>query len=246
MSTIFISYAREDNKNAERLAQECEMRGADPWWDRELTSGERYIETILRQVGQADHFVLLLSVNSKDSTWVAFEVGAVRAREFELGRDLLKIVTIGGCDVPGFLSERNATPWNEWQALFESLGLPADIDYKPPSGDPDKSLVIFRAGGQWMELIVSQRGLECILVDVGEQRARLQWRMPRKEVMACIERERFSVDPPRPDRSWALFNVGRYTEWRWSPTLFSHGVSQAPEQIFLYELREHLESIRNF
>jgi len=41
--------------------------------------GKRYSETILRQVGQADHFVLLLSVNSKDSTWVAFEVGAVRA-----------------------------------------------------------------------------------------------------------------------------------------------------------------------
>ena len=70
MSTIFISYAREDRDKARILAQAIEMRGADPWWDRELTSGERYIETILRQVGQADHFVLLLSAHSKDSTWV--------------------------------------------------------------------------------------------------------------------------------------------------------------------------------
>ena len=250
MSTIFISYAREDKDRAERLAHECEIRGADPWWDRELTSGERYIETILRQVGQADHFVVLLSVHSKDSTWVAFEVGAARAREFELGRDLLKIANIDDCNVPGFLGERNATQWDEsnqegLRALLRSLELPEDVDYKPPAGEPDKSLVVFRAGGQWMELIVSHRGLECILVDVGEQRARLQWQMSGEEVIDCLKRE-LVVMSPRQDRSWSQFDVGRFSGWRWSPTLFSRGDGPSPEQTFQRELREHLESIRDF
>ena len=246
MSTIFISYAREDRDKAQILAQEIEMRGADPWWDRELISGERYIETILRQVGQADHFVVLLSAHSQDSTWVAFEVGAVRAREMQLDRDLLKIAKLDDCNIPGFLGERNATQWDEMGALLKSLELPLNVDYKPPAGRPDKSLVVFRAGGQWMELVVSQRGLACILVDVGEQRARIQWQMKQEEVIDCLEHDRISIEPPQPDRSWLRFDIGNFREWRWSPVLFTHGDGPPPDQTFKQALRDHLELIRGF
>jgi hypothetical protein len=249
MGTIFISYAREDKAKASQLAQECEFRGADPWWDRELSSGERYIESILRQVAQADHFVLLLSAFSANSNWVAFEVGAARAREFSMGRDFLKIAKLDDCDIPGFLGERNATQWQDNNdgliALLRSLDLPEDIDYKPPAGDPDKSLTVFRAGGQWMELIISRRGMECVLVDVGEQRSRLQWQMSREDVIRCLEHEVIHTDPPRPDRSWSLFNLG-FGGWRWSPALFTHGVDTTAEENLKRELLEHLASIYDF
>ena len=248
MSTIFISYAREDKGKAENLAQECMFRGADPWWDRDLGSGERYIETILRQVGQADHFVLLHSEFSQNSTWVAFEVGAARAREFEQGRDLIKIANIDNSEVPGFLGERNATTFNGdgLRALFKSLELPEDVDYKPPAGAPDKSLVVFRAGGQWMELIVSHRGLECTLVDVGEQRSRLQWRMSKQETVACHTQGAFAIKPRQDNRSWSQFDIGHFHGWRWSPTLFSHKDGPPPEQIFQDKLKEHLKCIEDF
>jgi hypothetical protein len=132
------------------------------------------------------------------------------------------------------------------QALLRSLELPEDVDYKRPAGEPDKSLVVFRAGGQWMELIASHRGLECILVDVGEQRARLQWRMSREEAIECLEQNRVDVEPPRQELSWSRFDVGHFRGWRWSPTLFSHGNGPSPEQTFQRELKEHLESIRDF
>ncbi|MBT3010090.1 MAG: toll/interleukin-1 receptor domain-containing protein [Candidatus Thiodiazotropha sp. (ex Lucina aurantia)] len=250
MGTIFISYAREDKNQAIQLAQECEFRGADPWWDRALSSGERYIESILRQVAQADHFVLLLLRASAESNWVAFEVGAARAREFAMGRDFLKIARLDDCEIPGFLGERNATEWtnNNYDgliALLRSLDLPEDIDYKPPAGDPDKSLTVFRAGGQWMELIISHRGMECVLVDVGEQRSRLQWQMSREDVIRCVEQNGIHVDPPRNDRSWSLFNLG-FGGWRWSPTLFTQGADANPKEIFKAEVMQHLSSIHDF
>ncbi len=250
MGTIFISYAREDKDKASQLAQECEMRGADPWWDRELGSGERYIESILRQVAQADHFVLLLSKSSANSNWVAFEVGAARAREFAIERDFLKIAKLDDCEIPGFVGERNATEWNGnhdgLMTLLRSVGLPEDIDFKPSAGEPDRSLVVFRAGGQWMELIISRRGMECVLVDVGEQRSRLQWQMAQDDVIRCLERESIQIKPARNDRSWSLFNVGNHGDWRWTPALFTRGEDTTPEENFRHAILEHLESIRDF
>ncbi len=242
MSTVFISYAREDKGDAEGLAQEFQMRGADPWWDRALVSGERYIETILRQVGQADHFVLLLSKYSKESTWVAFEVGAARAREFEQGRDFIKIAHIDDCEIPGFLGERNATKMDGdgLGILCRALDLPEDVDYKPPAGSPDKSLTIFRAGGQWMELVVSERGLECILVDVGEQRARIQWQMPKEQAADYLEQGNFDIVAPRDGRGWSRFSIGHCRDWRWSPALFTSSNGPAPEESFRGKLLAHL------
>lgn len=250
MGTIFISYAREDRDRALRLAEECQFRGADPWWDREISSGERYIESILRQVGQADHFVLLLSKSSVESNWVAFEVGAARAREFALGRDFVKIARIEECEVPGFIGERNATEWTHGYegllTLLRSLDLPEEIDYKPPAGEPDRSLTVFRIGGQWMELIISHRGMECVLVDVGEQRSRLQWRMSRDDVITCLEANNIHVSPVRDDRSWSLFDLHYNGGWRWSPTLFTHVDDSTPEENFRQALVEHLASIHDF
>ncbi len=242
MATIFISYSRDDDQKARDLAWEIEARGADAWWDREIISGERYIETILRQAGQADHFVLLLSESSVRSQWVAFEVGAARAREFSTGNDFLKIAKIDDCEIPGFLGERNATQWNDLPSLMRSLGLPVDIDYKPPAGADDASLMVFKAGGQWMELVISHRGLECVLVDVGEQRSRMQWQMTREEVNGLTSGS-IDIQPPREDRSWAVFSIGPKREWRWSPTLFARSDGPPPEERFKQALEKHLKNL---
>ncbi len=166
-----------------------------------------------------------------------------------MGRDFLKIAKLDECDIPGFVGERNATQWQSNHAgliaLLRAMNLPENIDYKPPAGDPDKSLTVFRAGGQWMELIISRRGMECVLVDVGEQRSRLQWQMSRVDVIQCLENERLHIDPPRQDLSWSLFNLG-FGGWRWSPALFSHGVDARPEESFKAEVMQHLSSIRDF
>lgn len=248
MSTLFISYAREDREKAQDLANQCMFRGADPWWDRELQSGERYIETILRQVAEADHFVLLLSEHSRASVWVAFEVGAARSREFSSRSDFIKIVNLDNCEPPGFIGERNATEMtgDDWGSLFRSLELPEDLDYKPPIQNDDTSLVVMRAGGQWMELIAGRRGLECVLVDIGEQRARIQWGMSPDEVIYALDQDQVEVDPPRQNRGWSLFRVGYGTAWRWTPELFKRADGPPAQEVFKARLKEHLEAVRRF
>lgn len=241
MTTIFISYAREDTARAQELSQEFQMRGADVWWDRNLLSGERYIEAILRQVQHADHVLCLLSKHSAASTWVAFEVGAARAREVGAERDVLKVAQLDECVIPGFVGERQSTSlsggdYANLMRLLPALGLHEEIDYKRPAGAADRALTVFRAGGQWMELIKSRRGLDCVLVDAGEERARIQWSIPTDRVAGS----EVSVDGPREGRSWSTFNVGACREWRWSPALFTRRDGPPPEQVFQEELGELL------
>jgi hypothetical protein len=246
MPSIFISYAREEAGLAERLAGEFQDRGADVWWDRRLLSGERYIEAILRQVQHADYVLLLLSEHSEKSTWVAFEIGAARARELDAGQDFLCVAHVDECRVPGFIGERQATPFphgtqKEWtgslQALLPSLGLPWPADYKAPAGEPHESLKVFQARGQWMELIKSESGLACVLGDSGEQRARIQWFLTPEELEGCNTQ----VREPDPERGWSTFDLAGKHDWRWSPALFSQRGALPPKEAFEEALRELIE-----
>jgi hypothetical protein len=247
MTTIFISYAREDTQRAEQLAWEFRMRGADVWWDQNLHSGERYIETILRQIQHADHVLILLSEHSAASTWVSFEVGAARARELAAGRDILKVAHIDGSEVPGFIGERQSTPMQsgndaELMELLPAFGLMPEIDYKPPSGQADASLTVFRAGGQWMELIASHRGLDCVLVDSGEERARIQWSIGKDD----LAEPGIAIGEPRPDRGWSTFSIKHMQDWRWSPALFTQRDGPPPHESFETALRELIEQVEGF
>lgn len=240
MTSIFLSYAREDEDEARRIAWELEMRGANVWWDRHLESGEPYIEAILRQVDLADYVLLVLSRCSAVSPWVAFEIGATRMREVGTDREILRIAHIDDSDPPGFIGERQATPMTHGgvESLAPTMGLPQHVDWKPPAGRPDVSLTVFRAGAQWMELVNDFETLTCVLVDAGERRARIQWRAPVSEAREWVERGSLNVEAPQDDRGWSRFDLGRFREWRWTPALFPARDGQTPSEQLAARLRE--------
>lgn len=61
----FISYAREDREHAEKLYNDLRQRGAEPWIDFEdLRAGENWELAIIRAIGEASHFLALLSRHS--------------------------------------------------------------------------------------------------------------------------------------------------------------------------------------
>lgn len=65
MTTLFISYAREDIEAARRLYRELTRRGFNVWLDQEhLGSGERWRLAIQRQIEACTYFLALLSTNS--------------------------------------------------------------------------------------------------------------------------------------------------------------------------------------
>jgi hypothetical protein len=73
LGAIFLSYAREDRRCAEKLAQVLEKAGHSVWWDRHLDGGEEFSAEIEAALGQSDVVVVAWTRNSVKSRWVRDE-----------------------------------------------------------------------------------------------------------------------------------------------------------------------------
>lgn len=78
MASIFLSYAREDQPRAERIAGALEDAGHAVWWDRNVGAGSRFAAEIERALQASDLVVVLWSRASIDSAWVHDEAAAGR------------------------------------------------------------------------------------------------------------------------------------------------------------------------
>jgi TPR repeat protein len=80
MSDIFISYAREDQRRAEMLAQTLEDYGWSIFWDRTIPIGKTWRETIGRELRSARCAIVLWSETSIVSDWVQEEADDAKNR----------------------------------------------------------------------------------------------------------------------------------------------------------------------
>ncbi len=92
--TIFLSYARADQKRARRIIAVLEQIGCSVWWDGLLEGGENFLPTTEAMLESADAIVVLWSKTSIESHWVRDE--ATRGRE----RGCLVPVSIDGARPP--------------------------------------------------------------------------------------------------------------------------------------------------
>jgi predicted esterase len=58
MGQVFLSYAREDRRFAEKLAQVLEQAGQDVWWDRHIESGHEFSTDIEAALDKSDVVVV--------------------------------------------------------------------------------------------------------------------------------------------------------------------------------------------
>jgi tetratricopeptide (TPR) repeat protein len=73
--SAFISHAKADAKKAQAIAEGLEKRGVKCWIaPRDVNAGRAYGDEIIRGIGSARSFVLVLSKASNDSAFVAREV----------------------------------------------------------------------------------------------------------------------------------------------------------------------------
>lgn len=73
MSDIFLSYAREDEALAERLALALEKQNWSVWWDRSIPAGRTFDEVIEEAIGATGCIIVLWSERSVASRWVRTE-----------------------------------------------------------------------------------------------------------------------------------------------------------------------------
>lgn len=74
MADVFISYSHKDSDYAQRLADELKRRHIDVWIDQRLDYGDQWPRVIEENLASCCVFIVLMSANARNSTWVQNEV----------------------------------------------------------------------------------------------------------------------------------------------------------------------------
>lgn len=81
---IFLSYSHLDCKFVKKIAEALQQRRIRVWYDGwEMKPGDVLRERINQGIEQADYFLVVLSENSLDSSWVRFELNSAMISEIE-------------------------------------------------------------------------------------------------------------------------------------------------------------------
>jgi hypothetical protein len=154
MANVFLSYAREDRAQAERLARALGARNWTVWWDREMVAGENIHQVIQRELDAAGAVVVLWSKSSCDSDWVKDEANAASKR------GTLVPASLDGTEPPLGFGSRHAADLRDWDGRrndgFESLckGIERKVD--TPAGPPQIVLAAPHHGNRiWLAVLVA-------------------------------------------------------------------------------------------
>src|SRR5262249_25242019 len=124
MSDIFVSYKREEQAAARKLADALEKEGWTVWWDPKLRAGERFDDVIEIALKESKCVVVMWSKLSVNSRYVRDEA------TYALNRNKLVPVAIEEVELP-FRFEGLHTPrlvgWNGSKNSMEYRKLVLDI-----------------------------------------------------------------------------------------------------------------------
>jgi adenylate cyclase len=108
MAEVFISYARLDEPQAERVADALRADGYDVWRDNELPAHRPYAEVIEERLRGAKAVVVLWSAEAAKSQWVRAEADAARAA------GTLIQATLDGCIPPMPFNQIQCAALGDW------------------------------------------------------------------------------------------------------------------------------------
>lgn len=138
MSDIFISYKREEQPEARKLANALEREGWEVWWDPKLRAGEHFDDVIEKALMESKCVVVMWSKLSVNSRYVRDEA------TYALNRG--KLVPVGiervvlpfrfeGLHTPSLIDWDGSDGFAEFQKLVEDItdiiGKPARETRKP-------------------------------------------------------------------------------------------------------------------
>ena len=134
MADVFISYARDDQAFARRIAKALTVAGFDVWWDADLPAHRAYSEVIEQNLEDAKAVVVLWSKSAGASQWVRAEADVARnAGKLVQGAvdgtiPPLPFNQIQCADLKGW---RGSATHGGWSKLLASVGALVSGEEKP-------------------------------------------------------------------------------------------------------------------
>lgn len=71
---VFVSYSRQDQTYARKLADDLRRHSVDVWIDDRIDYGDRWWRTIVQAIRASAAFVVVMTPDSEESEWVEREV----------------------------------------------------------------------------------------------------------------------------------------------------------------------------
>jgi hypothetical protein len=106
-SKAFISHNRKDKSFVRRLVSDLREHGVGFWLDEmEMGVGDSLSEKIQAGIGEAQHFIVVVSNNSIESRWVKTELAAALSMERASGETFVLPAVIDNCNPPPFLMDK--------------------------------------------------------------------------------------------------------------------------------------------
>lgn len=131
MSDVFISYAREDSAQAERIARGLEATGLSVFWDNEIPPGQTWADYIEGKLNQCSVAVVLWSENSTKSQWVREEARMGRAKLIPAKLDLADppfgFGDVQAADLSHWAGDYNHPEWGRFAAAVFAKAKPAGV-----------------------------------------------------------------------------------------------------------------------
>lgn len=109
MPDVFLSYSRQDQATARRIAEALAREGFDVWWDQTLRSGETYDEVTENALKSAAAVVVLWSKSSVASRWVRAEATIADRK------GTLLPAMIESCERPVMFELRQSADLSQWK-----------------------------------------------------------------------------------------------------------------------------------
>lgn len=101
MAKIFISYSQKDTEIVQKIATQLKKNGHSPFFaEGSIQPGEKFQETIFKELKEAEVIVFVLSVNSASSNWVSTEIGMALGYWQQRGKPLIIPVIIDEVKIP--------------------------------------------------------------------------------------------------------------------------------------------------
>lgn len=143
MTDVFISYAREDAGQAERIARGLEAMGLSVFWDNEIPPGQTWADYIETKLNQCAAAIVLWSANSTKSQWVREEARMGRAKLIPARLDASEAPfgfgDVQAADLSQWDGDLNHPQWTRFANAVVARARGAGAPSAPPSPQPQAS-----------------------------------------------------------------------------------------------------------